>query len=348
MTAAKILVAPLDWGMGHATRMVPVIDTLCTRGYDVWLAANGSAASFLKDRYPNLPLLSPPAYDIRYADKRMFYQLMKQIPETLKVVKQEHQWLEKQVEAHQFQAVISDNRFGMWSAKVPSVFVTHQLNILSPVFKGVATGMNKQFIGKFTACWVPDGANNELSGELSRGELAVPHHYLGPLSRFRNLMGEHTEKTYDVLAVVSGPEPTRSTFEKQLVDQLSNTHLKWKLLRGKPVDDTPETDQILNHANDATFADLVKGAKLVVCRSGYSTLMDLIQFNTPLLCIPTPGQPEQEYLAQHWEKQGWCMAHNQNAMDISKALDQLALSLPAFPQIASGLDNELDRLLATI
>lgn len=348
MTAGKILVAPLDWGMGHATRMVPVIDALCTRGYDVWLAANGSAASFLKNRYPNLPLLSPPAYDIRYADKRMFYQLVKQIPETLKVVKQEHQWLEKQVEEHQFKAVISDNRFGMWSSKVPSVFVTHQLSILSPVFKGVATGINKQFIGKFTTCWVPDGANNELAGELSRGELTVPLHYMGPLSRFTGLAGEGNEKTCDVLAVVSGPEPTRTTFEKQLVEQLSKSHLKWKLLRGKPGDDTPETDQMLNHANDAAFAELVKGAKLVVCRSGYSTLMDLIHFNTPLLCVPTPGQPEQEYLAQHWQKQGWCITQNQKDMDIQKAIAQLSHSTINFPNIPSGLEKQLDQLLASL
>jgi uncharacterized protein (TIGR00661 family) len=338
----KVLIAPLNWGLGHATRCIPIINELLRQGADVILASDGAAYHLLKAEYPTLPIYTLPAYNIRYPFQNMMLSMALQIPKILSGYILEHIWLRRFIKKNAIDIVISDNRYGLYNRNVHTIFMTHQLNIQtnSPFWDFFIRKINHFFIKKFDTCWIPDFEKEpSLAGSLSHGHLPnnLKIKYLGPLSRF---IKKDFKKKYKAIIVLSGPEPQRSILEKKIIAQLEDIandmvsasattpqyEVPFILVRGLP--DTQHSLPILNKIeiyNFLTTNELnqkIQESELMICRSGYTTIMDLVQLQAKAILIPTPGQTEQIYLAHILEKNKLYYTENQNNMSLKRAFDK--------------------------
>lgn len=310
----KILVAPLDWGLGHCTRVIPVVRNLREKGHEVILAACGSGAVLLRDQFPDLLLLDDiPSYQITYPDHGSFvlHFLMK-TPSLFKVINAENKWLAAIVKKHGIEEVYSDNRYGLYHRDVKCKLITHQLNIPAPWYVlpwvRMLTG---HYFDKFDQILVPDYNHAmNLSGALSHGrEVSRKVKYIGPLSRFgqSNEETKQPQNVFDCVALISGPEPARSEFERILLLHLGKTPFKSLIIQGKPDVTYSAVNgdvQIINHLPDDELIAVLKSAGLIICRSGYSTIMDLHALELRAMLVPTPGQAEQIYLADYHNTAG--------------------------------------------
>lgn len=310
----KILLVPLDWGLGHATRCIPLVKALLEAGADVILGASGPGHSLLQQEFPLLQVLQAPAYNIRYSKNPAWLQwaLLKQLPRALSVMKAEGRWLEQVIEEHQPVAVISDNRFGLAHPKLHSVIITHQLHIEtgSPWLNRMLQKVNHHYLNRFDACWVPDAEGlPNLAGNLSHPvkKPSVPVRYIGPLSRFSGNGEQTVTETNRLLFLLSGPEPQRSMLEQQAMQWLQKHRLEATLVRGLPNSNysLPLVDNaisIYNHLDAEKLEKEIRTCGWMIARCGYSTVMDLAVMGKKALLIPTPRQTEQEYLAGHLKK----------------------------------------------
>lgn len=234
----RVLVAPLDWGLGHATRCIPIIYSLLAQNFEVIIAAEGASKNLLKTEFPDVVFTHLKGYNITYSSKGSLLPLriLLQFPGLLRSVFAEHLWLKKIIKAYNINLVISDNRLGLFHKKIPCIYITHQLQIKTGHLftEWLAQKLHYFFINKYTNCWVPDNKdNNNLAGALSHPKKlpAAIVKYIGPLSRFEK---KTTSKKYDLLVLISGPEPQRSIFETILLDQLKNFSGNTLLVRGLP------------------------------------------------------------------------------------------------------------------
>lgn len=329
---ARILVAPLDWGLGHATRCIPIIRELLAQDCEVLLAGEGAQEALLKTEFPELTILPLEGYRVRYAKSAtgMLRNILLQTPAILRSIKKENSWLKKIKETHAIHAVISDNRYGLYHESIPCIFITHQLAIKTPFGKWpekVLQKRNYRYINRFLECWVPDEAGQpNLAGELSHPALKpnVPVYYIGPLSRF----------SYDPLPVrkdhllilLSGPEPQRSILENKLINQVAHYNGTATIVRGLPDSSTviPSTNMLkfYNHLPAAELAREVGEAGWVIARSGYSSVMDLLRLRKKTILVPTPGQPEQEYLGRYLLQERMALTVSQKEFSLTQALEQ--------------------------
>ena len=326
----KLLLAPLDWGLGHATRCVPVIRDLLNQNCEVWLAGEGAQEKILREEFPSLPFLPLKGYNIRYGRSGMMSKIILQIPSILRSIKEENNWLKEQVNKHNFEAVISDNRYGLHHEKIFSVIITHQLRIKSPLGKwseDLLQRWNYKLINRFDECWIPDEAGeNNLSGELSHPVKLpdVPSRYIGILSRFARK--EITGLKDHVLIVLSGPEPQRTNLENKLVNQIVSYHATATIVRGLPGEKNiiPSTNSIhfYNHLTADALNDELMKAEFVISRSGYSTVMDIATLKKKSILIPTPGQTEQEYLAAYLFKKKFALSGNQKDFSLLQLIEE--------------------------
>lgn len=308
ISGKTIFVAPIDWGMGHATRCVPLIRELKTNN-KVILGVTPKNDFFFRRYFPDLEQKPLPSYPVTYS--RVFPLWMKLLlhwPFINAAIRQERRVLKNYVEQLRFDLIISDNRFGLHHASVTSIFMTHQLTLKSPVFSSLANQINRTYIHRFNEVWVPDYAEKEkrLSGVLSdSNHIKIPVKYLGPLSALTN--GEEIPvpaKRYDYLFLLSGPEPQRSILEKMVMDKLRHLHGAVAVVRGsrEPVQQQPGLT-VFDFVTGNDLRRLILESETIVCRSGYSSLMDLhLLGKQNLVLIPTPGQSEQEYLAEYWQQ----------------------------------------------
>lgn len=330
----KILVAPLNWGLGHATRCIPIIEELRKQGGEVILASDGVAYQLLKREFPDLQIHELPAYNIRYPFRSMVLSMAIQMPKILRGAIGEHFWLKNFLKNTAVDIVISDNRFGFFSKKIHSIFMTHQVNILIPfrLFQPFVNALNHFFIKKFDTCWIPDFENKpNLGGVLSHGNFYknLTIKYLGILSRFKKATDKDIEKKYHATIVLSGPEPQRSIFEQKILQQfidLKNTGAHFLLVRGtqlpcdvnqKPIPNLEIHDLLTSELLNQKIID----SEVVICRSGYSSIMDLVAIQKAAILIPTPGQTEQEYLAAELMRQNEFFSISQDDFDLEKALN---------------------------
>ncbi len=298
-----ILVAPLHWGLGHATRCIPIINALLENNFRVLLASDGAALHLLQKEFPQLESIELPSYQITYPKKGNHFKsiMLLKLPRILKVISSEKKIIERLVSEGKIDGIISDNRFGVRSLKIPSVYITHQLNVLTGNTSYFSTKVHQNIIKKFEVCWVPDleGSNN-LSGKLghtSNHKLNIK--YIGFLSRMNKI---NLPKKYDVLLLLSGPEPQRSLFEEKLIAIFKGTKQKILLIQGS-VESEQKTEQLENITlyNFMLRKDLelaINESEIIISRSGYTTIMDLAILEKKAFFIPTPGQYEQEYLAK--------------------------------------------------
>jgi uncharacterized protein (TIGR00661 family) len=322
-----ILVAVLDWGLGHATRCVPLIRVLLENHCKVSIAGSGSSLALLQSEFPLLDFYRLPSYGITYPKNSFFFlHLFRQAPRIFKVINEEHQLIAHLVAVHKFDAVISDNRYGCYSKEIKSVFITHQLNIQLPRFwkwgKKLVAILNLRMINRFSLCWVPDLENAQLSGKLSyTNDQNVK--FIGSLSRFSKAQVE-VEDGF-IVAIISGPEPQREIFDRLLTDELLKLDQRSLIVKGLPHIPPEERSvgsvTIMSHVSATNLQELISKADVVIARSGYSTIMDLYTLKKKrIIFIPIPGQTEQEYLAHKLEKEGIAFTQQQHGLDIVEAI----------------------------
>lgn len=313
MAHFKILIAPLDWGLGHATRCIPIIRELIRRRCCVELAGIGSAGKLLRQEFPSLTYHEIPGYGISYpkAGRLFILKIIFQIPRILLIIRREHQWIADNQTSNKWDLIISDNRYGCWHPGIRSIFITHQLQVLSGfgnIVDRLILRLHYRMVRNFTACWVPDQQEEKgLAGILSHPHMLPENvRYIGPLSR---LDPNSKKSSKNIVVALSGPEPQRTILEKKLIHIFNKE--EWEkeeiiFLRGLP-DASPNPAiavhiKFIHHLNSDAFAETLSSAKIVICRSGYSSVMDLIRLGKKALLIPTPGQTEQEYLAEWLSK----------------------------------------------
>lgn len=330
----KVIVAILDWGLGHATRMVPLIRELQESGRDVVLASSGAALSLLGKEFPTLPAEELPAYNVRYSRSAagLPWIIVRQLPRLLKLVRKEQEVMSRLAEKHRASVIISDNRYGARVAGLRNIFITHQLFIRTPYWLKPAEWMtrliNHRIISRFDECWVPDFSGKvNLSGELSH-QRRMPGHvrFIGPLSRFKPIETdpEETFLPIDLLIILSGPEPQRTHLEEKLLSQAGATRLNTVLVRGveRPTPAGIEDNlRLINVAGSEELFDLIRQSRLIICRSGYSSIMDLAVTGKDAILIPTPGQTEQEYLASRFRKDCVFYSEKQSSFDLQRAME---------------------------
>lgn len=319
----NILVAPLNWGLGHATRCIPIIKALEEHNFNPVIASDGVALALLKKEFPHLVSVELPPYDISYAEKgkNFKWKLLAQMPKMFKAVYGERKIVTQIIENHSIDGIISDNRLGVYSRKIPSIFMTHQLNVLSGKTSWLTTKVHSKFISKFDQCWVPDNDSmSNLTGKL--GHLKNPLKnlvYIGPLSRFEK---RRRKIKYDLMVILSGPEPQRTILEQKIIKELETFEGNVVFIKG-----VVEANQISSVIGSITFYNFMNSEQLentfnqsekVLCRSGYTTVMDLAKLGKKAFFIPTPGQYEQEYLAEKYRIDGIAPSCKQEEFSIDK------------------------------
>jgi UDP-N-acetylglucosamine transferase subunit ALG13 len=371
-SSPRILVAPLNWGLGHATRCIPLIKALLQLRCEVILATNGAAAALLQKEFPTLPLLTIPGTEIRYTRYRNFFvwRMLLQLPAIIQQVQQENQWLKKEIKKLKLDAVIADNRYGLYHPGIPCILITHQLWIKSGWGNGVDTIGNffaLKAIRRFNEVWVPDYQGIwALAGALSNPAQPprMPVKYIGLLNRFNNTQPSLSlDSPSHILIVLSGPEPQRTAFEMQCKKGLQTYSGSFTMVCGKPTAtslDTAETTHqlaLLYGKKTAAFYDHLEGdclqqeiekASYIICRSGYTSLMELLPLQKKLILIPTPGQPEQEYLGDYCMQKGYALCLSQKEFSLSSALQQAhQFSYRAYTPPATLLESHLQNWLTT-
>ncbi len=330
----KILVCPLDWGIGHATRDVPVIRELLRQGADVIVGADNRPLAFLKKEFPGLPFVKFPGYEVQYpSNGNMALKMAASAPGILKKIKEENRYLDKLIDEIRPDAVISDNRFGLWTKRIPSVFITHQLMIKGPkIVEQVLHKINLSYILKYNECWIPDTENGKsLTGDLSHNyPLPENAFFIGPLSRFTdNKEGSDKYKPdenykSDILVMLSGPEPQRTILENIIIKQIKNSEYNCVILKGKTEENkkgyADEKIKVFSHLESEEIEKYLRNTNLIITRAGHSTIMDIAALGKKAILIPTPGQTEQEYLAKRFLKNGIFYSLPQNKFDLHKAI----------------------------
>ena len=340
----KILIAPLDWGLGHATRCIPIINALINNGYTVIIAAEGAQLVLLQTEFPDLAILPLKGYRVKYSRYKwaLPFKLFIQLPGIFQTIRYEKKWLQKTIKEQQIDMVIADNRYGLSSKTIPCIFITHQLRIQIPFvwLEKFIQKINYGFIDQFTRCWIPDVLGEiNLAGELSHPAV-IPNtkvQYIGLLSRFQK---KQTIKKYDCCIILSGPEPQRTLLEEKICNSLFQFKGETLIIRGKPGSNetisVPGNVKVINHLPGYEMQEAILQSDYVISRSGYTTVMELIALEKRSILIPTPGQTEQEYLANWLQQKQICLRADQSTFDLFEAIEKAkhfsykTLPLPVF------------------
>ena len=320
----KVLVAALNWGLGHATRCIPIIRFLQSQNAQVFLASDGRAFHLLKKEFPELPVFELPSYGITYRTSSMIFNFAFLFPKMFAAISKEKKVIQKLVEEHQLDIIISDNRFGCHSDVTYNVFMTHQLNIPipMPIVKQIGNWYNHQQIKKFNECWIPDfeGTPN-LAGKLSHSHNIDATKYIGALSRMKFQEKEIKRKA---IIILSGPEPQRTYLEEKIIQQAKDLPFQFLIVKGQTEKQEhffiEKNIEVVSFLTSDDLEKAIAESEIVISRSGYTTLMDLVFLGKKAILIPTPGQTEQEYLAKHFYEQKIFFTQTQNKFNLKHAL----------------------------
>lgn len=289
------------------------------------VAGTDFSNSVLQKEFPEISCIPLFGYEVKYAHSKsaLPFVMMKQVPKILSKIYKENKWLRENISSMEIDIVISDNRYGLFTHKVKNIFITHQVNIAVPqsVFlEKIVNGINHFFLRKYHQVWIPDYEDNLQAGKLSLRNSIQNVSYIGNLSRFEKK--DFTQKKYDVACILSGPEPQRTLLENIIRKQAQNTHLNIALVRGSmnPAKADNANLIVYDYLPQHELQNLISSSEIVICRSGYSTVMDLIKLNKNAVLIPTPGQTEQEYLAEYLSDKNWFITMSQEKFDLNKAV----------------------------
>lgn len=302
MTSKRILFTTLNWGLGHSTRSIPLIRYFKNLGHEIFLASDGPAGMVLRQEFPELPYFELPSYQIYYSDKSFYRHWIRHFPRIIKAIQEEKKRIGALMNQHRFEVIISDNRYGTYDLRSKNILLTHQLYIQLPMpFAELVSGWICHRVNRFDQCWIPDfEGDGNLSGKLSSRSLSIEKYYIGPLSRFTK---KTTKPVFDLGIIISGPEPSRSIFQSQVEKRVyqEGLHKTMKIfwVLGKPElqnSDGRDTWKF-NHLRSNQMNHFLNQTEILLSRSGYSSIMDYHILDKKAILIPTPNQPEQEYLA---------------------------------------------------
>jgi uncharacterized protein (TIGR00661 family) len=357
-TTKKVLICPQHWGLGHVTRTIPVIQYFVRNNYDVILACSGAGSELLRREFPQFKLYEIPDYGINYPYNSMVINITLQFFKMHIAIVKEHFAIKKICKEEKIDLIVSDARLGASQKNIPSVIIAHHLHfdLGMKVIEWICDTWMKMFYLTFDQLWIPDlpGFNN-LSGDLAHLYKSKKRYFLGILTRFKKL---DVEKKYDYAIMLSGPEPPRTILEDILLNQLSDLMPeKCILIRGilngvsleKYKDKYQENLEIKDFVNGAELNEIMCASDFIICRSGYSTLLDLAIIHKPALLIPTPGQPEQEYLSRELERKKLFHSVEQKKIQLGKDVE-IAKTMNGYEVIRQekSLDEILDELISRL
>jgi uncharacterized protein (TIGR00661 family) len=354
----NVLVCPLNWGLGHASRVIPIVDELIRCKYHVYIGAEGYALKLLMQEFPNLTFIIFPSFTVSYGKRKsLVLPMILQFPKIIHGIIKEHIFLKRLLVKYSIDLIISDNRFGLWSKKACSIYITHQINIILPVylriFEPLFNKINRLIISKYNQCWIPDFEDDthNLTGALSH-KYRLPDNaiFIGPLSRFTRYHKKNKNNkklNYDLLVIMSGPEPQRTILEDILTGEIKNSKLRVLIIQGNPglkqVNKITDNLTRVSHLSTHEFLNVIYQSRYIICRAGYSTIMDLVSLNRTALLIPTPGQTEQEYLARYLS--GYFYSIEQNKIKLEYLLKKFNNYKPLiFNSTDSGLKSVIKDL----
>lgn len=352
-----VLFSPMAWGLGHASRIILPVQMFREEGHSIILAADGASYFLLKATFPELEIILLKDVQIHYS--RIFplwFKMFMQLPAFFTNIYREHRLVRRLIREKGIDLIVSDNRYGLYNKQVHSIMITHQIRIRFPrifrLFEGLAFTWHKSRLRKFHEVWVPDfhDPTKSLAGKLSHVHRLkkVSITFTGPLSRFLHpsFTGSLPKGTkYDVFVIMSGPEPSRSVFEQLMTRKLRNLSYRVIMLRGLPWKTTSrslyQNIKMVTHLNPEVFFAFLKEARYVISRSGYTTVMDLVAMKKKALLVPTPGQPEQEYLGAFLDNGKGFVTMHQDEVDITEAFERLDNMTWGFPETDLGNLQEI-------
>jgi predicted glycosyltransferase len=358
LTKKNILVAPLDWGLGHTTRCIPIIYALQKYNCTIIVAISGTAKKLIENEFPTITIIDIPNYNVQYGTSSFTtgLKLLSQISKINKAIKNENSWLKEIVKTYSIDIVLSDNRYGLHHKNVQTVFITHQLKPKGLLGKLGENFLQKKLfahINKFDACWVMDYENeHNLAGELSHPTLMpfIPTNYIGAVTRFTN---KPTEIVYTCAIVLSGPEPQRTILENNIIAQLKNTKENIIIVRGLPNEKNiikieNSNCTIVNYAGVVELNKIILQSAYIICRSGYTSIMDLLLLQKKCIFIPTPAQSEQVYLTKYLSSKSYCLYFSQREFNIHLALQKAKqFDFKDFKQPQkNGLQEAIEKLIS--
>ncbi len=318
-----IFFAVLHWGLGHASRSIPLMKQLLEQDNYLDIGSDGMALSLLKSELPQLNRIGLGALNIHYRHSSMSLNMLRQLPHLYKSYRKDQNIIKSLQANRPYDIIISDHRYGCHSPKSHSIFIGHQLSIMadSRHHSKLASQVNARLINAFDEIWVPDHSNQRLSGILSSNhQLKTPVQFIGPQSRFSNFSPQQHKK-YRAAIVLSGPEPSRTRLESKIIRQVAQLKGKFILIRGTTATlrcDHPhiEVETILDQQK---IQLILEKSECLISRAGYSTIMDVDTMGIRSLLIPTEGQTEQAYLADH-VKSPLIQFAAESALDIAQFL----------------------------
>ena len=324
------MVAPLNWGLGHATRCIPIIHALLEQKFEVLIASDGPALHLLKKEFPELESVELPSYRVKYPTKGFLFKwkMASRLPHFYKTRIAEGKVVRELVSQRSIDGIISDGRFGVRNSKVPSVYITHQLNVLTGNTSFLTSKLHQRIIKKFDVCWVPDVNDSALNHSGKLGHLkdpSFPLRHFGIISRMKK---SPQPVSIDILVLISGPEPQRTFFETIVKKALKKSTKRIAIVRGVVEEEQIWTNykniRIVNFMQSEELEETINKSELVISRPGYSTIMDLTILEKKTYFIPTPGQYEQEYLAKRLKDLGISPSCKQNKFKLEK-LNEVAV-----------------------
>jgi len=340
----KVLFAVLNWGLGHATRSEALIQSLEVRGAKITVASSGLSMEYLKHRFPKIAHLVLPDSAVNYSKKGASFGLLKRALIQKDLNKKQYQWTMSQLDKEPFDLIISDNIYGVYAPDIPSVLVTHQLKPLSPIFqKGISKEI-ASWINNFDEVWIPDIGDDGIAGEmLNNPAVSIPRKYMGNISRFKNM---ENKKDLDFLGIISGPQPQAEVFNQILLKKLRNKSARSQIAYTGKIPEDKGNIVYLEPGENWNLNQAILRSHLIICRSGFTSLLDILRVKGSALIVPTPGQPEQEYLAQRMNKLDLMQSMNQKAFQRFK-LDDYSTNSIDDKWSVSYLEQVMDNFLTT-
>ncbi|VVB72674.1 Glycosyl transferase family 1 [uncultured archaeon] len=347
-----VFLSPLNWGLGHSTRDIPIIQELLNRGHEVTIGTSGNALALLKRECPECNFLLFKDYPAPYSASRFFLpKFVASIPILLRALARERKKLDQILSMNRFDLIISDNRMGVYSHKIPSYFITHQLRFSLPSylypFEMLTIPVNSFFHIKYDGVIVPDispnGSSQNLSGKLCRSNLDVTNqrvYYAGILTSTKKIS---VEEDLDHLVIVSGPEPQRTKLEEIVLKQVQKLPGEKVVLLGSPQREIHKKldghTTVHSYVSTDDKVELMNRAQFVTARSGYTTMMEMAELDKKHgLFTPTPGQTEQEYLSRYYARQGWFLSRSQYRIRLPEDT-VAAMQYKGFPEMAKTREN---------
>jgi uncharacterized protein (TIGR00661 family) len=355
----RVFFAPLNWGLGHATRILPLIKYLLKKNFTIYIAASGRSKELLQNEISECVFLDFPAYPIKYPRSRFFVTrfMLVIFPQMFFAMVKEKRKLKNLQKKYKFDLIISDNRFSLASKEVKSILISHQLRYKLPwpihKMEWLPEYFNYIHFKKYDKIIIPDvEAGQTLTGELSHDMRYLSKeklYFLGILCDLEDTI-PGDDKPIDYFVIISGPEPQRTKFEKLVFRELHKLEGRVVVTLGKPEKKYKirmGNAEIYTYFTRRDISRYMVRAKLIISRPGYTTVMEMIELGKCGLFIPTPGQIEQEYLAKHFLKNNWCYSTPQHGFEMRSALKN-ARTFPGFPDNFSRTKENLDKLFREV